>query len=680
MDIKLGTQLCVLQGYKGLIPDLRYYYLGPWNRHSAGLLFFYREGGYQRVQIVNVQRSEFEALIDPDTNILRCSETQLHRPEWFGAHQHTDFSRLEDSRYRGKKTEHEVRVSDRLAKIAGALAVRNKLLSLPDPLRALHPFAKAAGAHPYRFCADYFAYILHGYDRWALMTRWFNNGTWDREEKGKKFGRPALARNYDFVFPMTRAMRRSIVSFVRRSKRKFETFRDLHDEYIRVVCDVKIIEINGHKRFVTTSGVPFPSEGQAYRVVTEELTPEEYQELLGREKSIRPKRKYNLGNFTGQFICNLEAIESDGFVIHEVLRSFIDDRPTARLIVVRIICCTTSRVVGVGFSVGGEKKEAYSSAFYSMVADPSALERYYGLDEGTLEGFVVGALSGFSTTDRGPGAWLIVMDELDSRSPIRTTAPTEEPLSKAPVESSHPRHHDATEDKTFREADLTIAGAIKREFIRALRDNETSSIADRLTDAMKAEFIQLELPATPNGFWEYNRRKGNNAGDSDMGNDEGVRAFWTEITVKLCRDGVSHNGSSYGSDELIATGVLDRLGTAQEIELTAYALPCAIGYLKVDVDGELVEVERNRRVRADIQEYALTAAELEQSQRNSALLRSEQRMAAAVARVASDMQSVAQTGQAINGGRTRRGKKPSARKRSGEDKSAIAGHTRSSVA
>lgn len=679
MDIKLGTQLCVDQSYMCLLPDTRYYYLGPWNRLSAGLLFFYDDGDYWRVGVLFLPRPEFEALLSPGTDVLRCMTNQLARPEWMAAHQTTNFAEMEEYRYRMRKTAHGDRVAAKLGKLARALNERTQILESPTPIRVLHRYAEAAGVHPYRFAVDFFSYILHGCDRWVLMTRWYNNGKWDREEKGKKFGRAPLARNYSFVFPMTGAMRVRILSFVRRSKNKYETFKDFHEALLRKEFRCEIVQLPSGLKVFNTENDPFPSEGQAYRAVMEQLTPDEFAALFGREKGIRVRRPFNVGNFTSQFACNLEAIEADGFVIAEVLRSFVSERPTTKLVAVRIICSGTSCIVGVGFSVGGETKEAYRAAFYCMIAPRTYLEKLFGLAPGSLDRLVSGGLSGFPTADRGPGGWEIAIDEMDRQWPLKLMAPTEEPRSKALVEGSNPRHRDASNDKTYRESNLTVAGIIKREFLRAVHDNETSSIEPRLSDGMKAEFYHRGLPATPNGLWEFNRIKGRNAGDSSMSHQEAIRTFWTPIKVELCGDGVRHNDGEYSSPELIDSGILYRLAEGQSIVLTAYTLPCAVRFLHVEVDGELIEVERILRIRTGVDDNAGSAEDQDEAMRIGAVLRSEQRHAAKVAAVELNGEAVAQIGEELYGSKTRRGRKPRGNKTANGEKEAIRNQSRTSI-
>lgn len=676
MDIRLGTQLCVDQAYKCLIPDIRYYYLGPWNRTSAILAFFHEDGEYWRVANIRLDREEFEILVSPDIRILRCCETQLQRPQWMADHQSTNFNEIEEQRYKSKKVSHEDRVVAKIASLGAALIDQILILATEDPRRALAPYAKEAGVHPYRFETQYFAYILHGKDRWTLMTRWFGNGQWNREAKGKKFGRKALARNYSFNFPLTTSLRAKIIAFAMSSKDSFISFTDFHDKLLINLGCSRII-FNGCNLVYHEKNEPFPSRGQAYRTVFEALTDEEYASLFSRSKSVRPKRPYNLGNFTNQFACNLEAIESDGFYVKDVLKSFISERPTAKMVVVRTICSTTSCRVGVGFSIGGEKKEAYRTAFYCMVAPRDFLEKLFGLDSGSLKNWVSGGLSAFSTTDRGPAAWGILAQELEATPPLQTIAPTQEPLSKALSEASHPRHHDNALDHTYRESALTVAGVMKRELLRAARDNESSDIGPRLSDVMRAEFHALGLPTTPQGFWTYNKMKGRDAGDSTMSHHEAVRTFWSKITVKLCRDGVMHRDSPYRSQELIDSGIMENLALSQQTELNAYALACAVGYLFIEVQGQLIEVTRVHRLRLNDDDYSQTEEELSESQRNASVLRSERRNEAVAVRLAYNLEAVAQTGDAIDGGRTRHGRKPGGHKMATGETSAIRRHTKS---
>ncbi len=676
MEIKLGTQLCVDQAYKCFIPDIRYYYLGPWNKKFAQFVFFFEKNRYQRVAYVGLDRTEFEALISPTLEILRICDDQLHRPIWMSSCHDTNFAELEDTR-RGKKVkDHESRIAAKIEKLGHALIDEKMILAADKPGTALNSYAVDASVHPYRFESEFFSYILHGKDPWALMPRWHVNGTWDREQKNKKFGRKALARHYCFNFPLTKSIRDRIVSFARANKNRFRTFVDFHAELLR--REFRCIAINhptGRKYFSSQSE-PFPSKNQAYRAAVEELTSEEYAVLFGKTKRRRAKKQYNDGNFTEQFSCNLEAIEWDAFVINEVMRSFISEQPTTKVVVARITCSTTTCVVGIGFSVGGERREAYRAALYSMIAPRDYLEKIYGLDEGSLQSWVSGGMSAFTTSDRGAAAWDLMIKDIEAEFPLQTIAPSQEPLSKALSESSHPRTPDASLDGIYLETVLTVAGVIKRELLRAARENESGSIGNRPSDAIVAEMHAMGLPASPDGLWEYNRRKGRNAGHSDMSHATAIRTFWEPITVILCRDGVLHCESPYGSDQFRNSGVMELLATGQRTELQAYALSCAVGYLHVEVAGKLIEVTRVHRMRLPKEDYAQTREDLELSAKDRAVLRSEQRMLSVASHVAYNQQSVDQIGEPLNGGRTRHGRKPHSRKTATGEIAAIRAHTK----
>lgn len=676
MLIKLGTQLCVDQAYKSLSPDLRYYYLGPWNKQYATLLFFYGSGEYQKLACIQLERNEFEVLISPSVAVLRQCEEQLRRPIWMSSCAATNFAELEERR-RGKKLkDHESRICEKLEKLGPALLDEKRILAAKDPLRALSPYARSAGVHPYRFKSDFFAYVLHGKDPWALMPRWHVNGKWDREQKDKKFGRAHFARHYSFNFPVTQLMKARIIAFARSHKQRYRTFVDFHAELLRKEFKCMALRDQNGTRYLSSLNDPFPSPGQARRVIVGALTGEEFAALFGKQKRQRVKKNYNNGNFTEQFACNLEAIEWDAFVINEVMRSFITEQPTTKMVVARIICSTTTCVVGVGFSIGGERREAYRAALYSMIAPRDYLEKLYGLDEGSLSRWVCGGMSAFTTADRGAAAWDLMIQDIEAQFPLQTIAPSQEPLSKALCESSHPRTPDTSLDGIYLETVLTVAGIIKRELLRAARDNESGSIGNRPSDAIVAEMYQMGLSATPDGLWEFNCRKGRNAGDADMSHAAAIRTFWEPITVTLCRDGVLHCDSPYGSDEFRDSGAMDLLQPGQQTVLRAYALSCAIGFLHVEVAGKLIEVARIHRMRLPEEDYAQTSDDLERGMKDRAVLRSEQRMVAVASHVAYNQESVDQIGEPLNGGRTRQGRKPPSRKAATGEIAAIRAHTR----
>ncbi len=675
IDLKLGSQLCVDQSYRHLINGETYYYLGPWSKEVVHLLFFFQLHKYRRVGITSIPRAEFEYLINPSVGILRLCEVQLKRPSWMSGLETTNFAELEDRRRANKSRDHESRVSETLQRLSHALDSQRFILGSEKPILELARFAREAKVHPYRFQVQFFSYVIFGNDKWALLPEWHRNGRWDREEKQKKFGRSPISSNYCFNFPLTSEMRAKILHFARSKKRVFRTFSDLFAEMLRVEFGCVALQNAENPRLSSKLSQPFPSYNQAYRTIRKELTEQEYATLFGKQKRLRKEKFFNAGNFTQQFACNLEAVEADAFFINEVMQSFDSGLVSAKVIVVRIICSTTSCVVGVGFSVGGESKAAYRAALYSMVAPRKYIEKLFGLNVGTLSDWVGGGLPALFTADRGP-AWSLVIEDFDRRFPLSVVAPAQEPMSKALSESSHPRTPCLDIDRAHLQTNLTAAQIIKRELIRVCADNNTSDISIRLSDSVVAAMRIENLPATPNGFWAFNQARGRNAANSSMSHEQAIRELWEPITVTLCPDGVMHLQSPYTSCDLINSGLMKSLASHQQLELKAYALPCAINFLHVEVNGILIEVKRVQRLRQQPSDYAQTEADLVMSQKNRAALRSQQRVAAVVERVGHNQISVDQVGEPLNVGSVRFGKKPIARRTNSEDQAAIRSHLR----
>lgn len=655
----VGLQFEAPDGFGSYRKGVRYYFVGDRSDGNVLIAWFTRHKKQWRVHLLTPSRADFEAALAGQAPKLVRLVVQYGLPPWLEASEGLDFSAMEERRYPDKKRTYREQAEDRLFKIAPALEQALRILNADDPLREVSKSARElerpSSVHPHRLQVWFFAYLLHGQDLWALKQPTLGcTGTWSRRgeaHKQTKFGRPSLS-GASFGWPSAPMRERIVKGYLARASEGV-TMASIHRRALIKDWGCHVVESDGNHSYVHPENKPFPSYGQFRWVVVQELGLDQVQLKLYGAPRIRQKAPVELGNYTQQYANILEGLEVDAYYT-ERPTSMFSSEPGEPLSVARGICCKTGAVVGVGFSLGVEAGEAYRSMLFCMAVPKAYIAWLYGIPEEHLNWIMQGLPPNF-TSDRGPGGHRNLADRLQQAFPIKSIVGSYSGQSKACVESSHPRDVKLDGAPKYRQSDLNAIEMVKREVYRAANDNHSSNIAPRLTDQEIIDFRKEGRTATPHHYWQYlDARCRTHARSLSL--HDAVRAFWTPIKVTVDRNGVLHRHRYYSSDEFKESGLHKRLmASSGPVELQGYVLSLAVRCLWFEHEGHLFQVEAKPRARIDKDDLNVPDAELENVDRERAVLESATRAstAAAVGKAESDF--AAATGKAWDAGRLRSG-------------------------
>ncbi len=651
----IGQQLIAPNGLGALEKDRRYYLV----RNSAesglvSLISFWRDKREWRVRLDRLPCDAFEVALLESKQLVPV--IQPHRmPTWLSEIEGETFDAVDEQRNESS-TSYRRQIDERFAHIEPLLERLDEILEMADPLREVATFARKRSTpqHPYRIQLWLFTYICHGRNIWSLKAPTHRNGRWDRkapDHVGKKLGRPSLAKGKNFGHPSAPIADRIVKSYLKLCALK-SSMLQIYRKSLAEEFGCKV-ELHGNVFVVThPEGKIFPTYGQfRYRVV-KEFGIEAVQRTLYGNARVR-KKLPNEGSFSEACANLLEALEVDAFYSQERPRAMFSDEPMDALAVARPVDVATGEICGIGFALGKENAESYSTMLFSMAVPKSRFCALFGLSISDDEWPATG-MSGSYISDRGPGAKRDLLERLQEKYPMREIAPSWSGQSKASVESSHPREVAVDGAPTYFLSDLNVIEMVRREILRAVRDNHTSDASSRLTPTMLSEFAHQQIPPTPHNIWKYlDSRMRTSAVSMDFA--AAVRAFLPPTKFKLSRDGVFLRHRQFDSPRLRELGLLKKVASGQSIELDGYTLPMCVRHAWIEVNGELVEIDAKLRIRDDQGQLYVPLSQLDQQADSLASLRSLQRQHATAADLHYSAKFKESTGKDWNAGERRQG-------------------------
>jgi hypothetical protein len=602
----VGTQLEAPDGWRELAKECVYYFLRSGAPNDTVRLIEFREtaGGF-RPYMIHAQRGPFESALQ--SGVVRACSTQRTMPPWLPELDAAQYRDIDAGRSQGASRYRDY-VDQRYTQIAGLVARMDEILAAKDPMvligahaRSLKPEQNAG-----RVKLWFFAYITHGCNIWALMRANHEIGHWDRGGEAHaqtRFGRPGFrgqGAGHSAV-----PLRDRMVDYYLCHAGLGVSLQAMHRDMLRDEFGCKVRTIDGVKSSVHPEGLPFPTYSQFWYAVQLEVGPEQVKKTKYGAAHMREKVTPSKGRFTHELANLLEKVELDAYYVDERPRSVLDDREMEPLAVVRIVCPTSGEIVGIGFSLGSETGEAYSTAMFSAAIPKSKFCQIFGITNIDDEDWPAHGLPGFMVTDRGPGAANKVVEKLKQMMPIRQIAPSYQGQSKASVESSHPRKTKILGAPTHRVSDLDMIGVARKEIYRANTDNHTSNIRDRLIGLSGGEHII----ATPHHAWNFLSGIGRTAA-FPMAFDEAVRTFLTPVELVLSRDEMRLQRRVYDSPELRATGIYDAVGVGQSIKLRGYCLSLCVRHCWVEIGNKLIELTAKLPLRVNAQRTYVSLSDL----------------------------------------------------------------------
>lgn len=609
-----GVQLYAPVPFDSFRSKVRYYFGGDAVDACVHLVWFNDELHGRRVRLITLPRAKLEAYLTSDPPRLKIFDVQLELPEWLPEDEGINFQLVESDRAKKPKQTIKEQCDARVLTISSAIERNQEIFASPDPIALLNVLAREAGSrvHPHRFQVWFFAYFLHGENLWALKRARGATGKWDRRGEAhgdKKFGLPSGDDGNCFNSPGWKA-HEEMESFYLDRCGLGVSMRSIWIDFLIEKCKCEIVvDANGQHTFVRSDGGPIYSYNQFNGFIVDLFGLDAVHITKYGAPRIRRKSSTNDGNYSSQYARILEGLEVDAYYCPERPRTMIGDGPADPLVVAVGIDPKTSHATGVGFSVGAETSEVYRAMLFCSVVPRAYTERMYGLPKDSLKDWLLLGYPSNVRSDRGPGGVRGLVQDLEARFPIKTVVPASEPLSKATVEASNPRHTQVEGSPTYVLSALNTMQMIKREVFGARLSTFKRNISDKLSDE-EIDTLQREgRSATPHDYADYLLKRLATAGRM-MSMSQAVRALWTPIKLTVGADGVRHRHRIFTSSDYLKSEFRRRLGT-KEVEVSGYGLSAVFTILWLELDGKLVEVEAASKSRQDAEDRLMPKAEVE---------------------------------------------------------------------
>lgn len=606
----IGAQIVAPDGFQQLRRDETHYFLRS-DAHRDRILLVRFSGinrySTTRADIVMLERGPFESALASGDLAAEANVSSL--PPWHASIDGENL-RSKDLVRTKAKCSHADRVDSRLVGIGPAIHDRS-WLDADDPQRALNCVARSQGKNETRFRVQVLAYLLWGRNWGALYPTYHRAGHWERPTDGTfKSGRPSLsAGGKHGCGELTELTKTYIEGFwdyaaLGRNMTEIYDLIMLHKLKCRIVRGNTLRE----KRFIAPAGVRFYTYDQfRYRLIKEVGIPRIQKTLYG-EARYRTRCAPSEGHYS-QAVSNLmEKVEADGYHVEERPRGYLEGSTLSPLVGVRIADVLSGFGLGIGFSLGAETHEAYRMALFCMAVPKDYFCELFGLRILPEDWPSSGVPSG-ADFDRGPGASKDLIKDWMHKMPVRGLTPSHSGQSKATVESSNPKKIRIEGAPTYVQSKLTPVALARKEIMKMIRRNHISSVPDRIDAA--ADMAQV--PPTPIGLWNYYDSRMRNDGQP-MSKEDAIRTFLTPKELQLKEDGVYLCGRRYISDEFKASDVRSRLMRSPHTVSTikGYVLTLCVRHLWVELDGKLLKLDAQLRIRGDQEELYVSLPELEQ--------------------------------------------------------------------
>lgn len=625
--MKIGTQIMAPEGWKCLPKGEVFNFLSNNAKHNRVLLVHFTGGQSRKpanAELLIVNRLEFEAACLAD--VIVPLEVQSSLPPWLEELEGMDLSQIDRYRPSLSKQSHLHRVESRYLYIQPALDNLTVIFSSRNPEMEINRYARLCKPiqNESRFRLWILTYLCFGRNIWTLLPPFHHAGLWKREQyPDRKFGTPNLAYGKSYGNGISAELaEQCLKSYLKRAAPGVKMATIYQKAMVEdFKCRISTTD-KGMKIYSSYEGKPFPTVSQFRYQIKKALGTETIQKTLYGKVRHRTRLAASSGRFTEEISNLMERVEADGYYTSERPKGYLEGSALPSLCVVIGREVLSGMKVGIGFSFGAERNTAYRMMLFSMAVPKRFFCRLFGVSlkdgEWPSEG-----LSGHFSIDRGPGARKNLIENLDSRFPIRDMAPSWSGQSKATVESSHPRDIALEGMPTFQQSLLTPVELAKREILALINYNNTADMEDRIDPESDMAMV---IPS-PVGLWNYYDKIFRNDAQS-MSVDEAIRTFLTVAEFTLREDGLYLGARRYMSTELSELGLFSRSGEFHHIEttLSGYILDMCIRHAWVEVNNKLYLLEAMLRIRGDEETLWMSISELSQWEEARKLIKSAYRI------------------------------------------------------
>ncbi|MGC3987824.1 MAG: hypothetical protein QM777_25600 [Pseudorhodoferax sp.] len=612
----LGKQLIAPFGFEGLVASAVYHFIySDAGRNRVTLLSFGAvvsdapktcapsRGTACKAELVFLQRDRFEAAID--SGLIRPYATPLLLPHWLGDVTVSDLLEHDKHDHRRRRS-HGQRIDTLLAHLWPAVEGLHAVLGAENPEAVLNRYARSCtpSQNESRYRLAFFGYVAFGMERMALHYPIDNIGRWKRAPKNKKFGRPSLLGAQHGHSACGEEVQALCLEGFRAYATPGQTMPAIYRRTIvRIFGCRPVSDARQRMSFVQPEGKPFPSFGQFRYWVGRTHDVETRQLLKFGQERVRSRLAPSNGSFISAVANAMEVLESDGYFVEEVCSGYLENSHLPRISVVRMLCLATGVVVGIGFSLGGEKAEAYRMAKFCMSVDKVWFCSLFGIQISPEEWPSIG-LPLHEVTDRGPGATRGADGAFEDFGPIiRELAPSYSGQSKASVETRHPKSVKVEGAPRFKVTRQSVIQVVRREIWRAIDSNKATNAGKRIGPGAIA---QRTLP-TPIGVWNYLVGRGRTFAYTPQ-RDQAIRNYLQRVDLTVSDGAVYFMGFRYWSTALRDSSLLTRATT----RIQGYLLPTCVRHIFLDTPDGILTVDASFGLRGGDDEDFLSLAELAQ--------------------------------------------------------------------
>ncbi|NTV94163.1 MAG: hypothetical protein HGA75_01955 [Thiobacillus sp.] len=555
-----------------------------------------------------LSRYRFEQGLEDGMIVTR--ELQEELPPWFNGLTIDELRTYSQPR-QGRKKSHEERIDQILLHLWPLVQNLDQVLAAESPDAVINAHARACKPvqHETRLRTAFYAYLAFGFSRWALHYAVHCIGRWSRMGHERKLGRPShiYGAHHGHGTNDPEIVERILEGYRRFAGPGQHLSRIYRRTLVSVFGCVMQTDPFGRKSFIHPAGRPFPSLGQfAYRVA-QTFPLEIRQTYKYGHARVRNRLTHSLGRFAESVGNLMERTEQDAYCCDQVA---IGNRPGSHLPalwVVRIRCIASGMIVGIGFSVGAELASAYRMALFCAAVDKVKFASLFGIELRPEDWPSIG-ISPHVINDRGPGS-TVMADSADAAfmPVIKEAAPSYSGQSKASVETLHPKPVKQEGKPRYKETRLTIPQLAAQEILRAVADNHSTDVTDRLNN----DALNDGVFPTPVSLWNYLNRRGRNHAVT-MRFEEAVRAYLTPIELTVRDDAAYFKDARYDSDALQCSGALQKAHDLGRYTLPGYMLDVCVRHLWLQLKPDMAEVDAMLSIRDGQEQLYISVLELEQ--------------------------------------------------------------------
>lgn len=592
------------EGFEGLLKDEHYYFL---KSAPNGRVYFVHFEGHEnnkpRATLIWIDRKELETAI---TSGLIVRERGGYLPPWLSELEGQSLAELDANRPKAKKSYSE-RIGLRLVHLEIALANESRIWEAEDPKQEINRYAALCEPrqHETRFRLSFLTFLAFGRNRMALLPPFHRAGHWERKSSHKKYGHPALAKGRRTGRNLDDETIKKMVDIFPKLAKVGKKLCEIYEEIMRKVFKCEVTKSSkGVRCYQRADSKAVPTYNQfRYRIMQRYGIEFAHIRLYGRVRS--RSKSPSEGRFS-EAVGNLcERIEADGYYTKENPTPLVKGDKLIPLCVVTSRDVLSGAKLGIGFHYGKERASAYRMMLFSMAVPKVFFCSLFGIKISEHEWMNQG-LPPFPIFDRGPGAKRNLVEEFESKFPIREMSPSYQGQSKATIESSHPRSNNIPGAPAWFRSELTPVQLAKKEICRLMGFNDSPSSEARI----QADRRMAEVYPTPNAIWKHFSGRFRTS-EQPMSIDDAVRNFLTPVEIKASNQGFTMHGQPYSCDTTVAQKALNGIArNGQTITLKGYALDMCVRYIWIEIDGAVHLSEAKLIFRDNEEKLFITLSEL----------------------------------------------------------------------